>query len=171
LPGKKDEKDFDDFVKDWSDLCEQKNMIMLFPVCDNDSGWVPGDSGFIVEAVRDTLGRFTVDRQRIVAHGMGIGGQMACYLGFNARDLFRGVATVGAVATNLKDNVPAQRLAFYLAGGDRDPLVKAIVDSRVKLVERKFPVFYREIPNRGREYLDDNVVRELVRWIDALDKQ
>ena len=30
-------------------------------------------------------------------HGMGVGGQMAFYLGFNARDMVRGVATSGAV--------------------------------------------------------------------------
>ena len=53
----------------------------------------------------------------------------------------------------------------------RDPLVKAIAASRTRLVERKFPVFYRELPNRGREYFDEEVLRELVRWIDALDKQ
>jgi len=163
--------DIERFTGLWEDYCKDNHIILVAPQSESETGWVPSEAEFVQEAVREVAARYTVDPQRIVAHGMGIGGQMACYLGFNARDLFRGVATVGAVVTNLRDNVPAQRLSFYLAGGDRDPLVKAIAESRTKLIERKFPVFYRELPNRGREYFDDSVLRELVLWIDGLDKQ
>jgi predicted esterase len=104
---------------------------------------------------------------------MGVGGQMALYLGFNARDLVRGVATTGAVATGqLKNNDPLKRLAFYLLVGDRDPLAPAVKDSRTKLVERRFPVVLREIPNLGRQYPEEQaVLREVARWIDSLDRQ
>ena len=68
------------------------------------------------------------------------------------------------------DNIAAQRLAFYLAGGDRDPLIKSIADSRAQLQERKFPVVFREIKDRGREYFEDTQIREVARWIDSLDK-
>jgi S1-C subfamily serine protease/predicted esterase len=159
------------FTNLWEDYCKDNHIILVGPQSESEGGWTPSEAEYVQAAVREVMAGYTIDPQRVVAHGMGIGGQMACYLGLNARDLFRGVATVGAVATNPKENVPAQRLAFYLAGGDRDPLLKAIAESRTKLVERKFPVFYREIPNRGREYLEDNLLRELVRWIDTLDKQ
>ena len=122
-------------------------------------------------AVRDAMNNYTIDRQRVVAHGLGVGGQMALYLGFSHRDLFRGVATTGAVVTQLKDNLLNQRLSFYLAGGALDPLIKTIADSRTQLQQRKFPVVYREIKGRGREYLEDEHIRELARWIDALDRQ
>ena len=75
---------------------------MLVPGHRQRSGWVPGDAAFMLEAVRDTLNRYTIDKQRIVAHGMGIGGQMAVHLGFNHRDLFRGV-----VATAPSPRLPA----------------------------------------------------------------
>src|SRR5262249_19847703 len=136
-----------------------------------EAGWVPSEAEFVVAAVRDTLPRYTFDRQRIVAHGMGVGGQMAMYLGFNHRDLFRGVATTGAVVTQLKDNIANQRLAFYLGGGTLDPLVKSIADSKAQLQRRKFPVAYREIQGRGREYLEAAQIAEVVRWIDSLDRQ
>jgi predicted peptidase len=163
--------DIERFTGMWEDYCKDNHIILVGPQSESESGWTPSEADFVQTAVREVMARYTIDPQRVVAHGTGIGGQMACYLGFNARELFHGVATVGAVVTNPKDNVPGQRLSFYLAGGDRDPLIKAITESRTKLTERKIPVYYHELANRGREYLEDLVLAELVRWIDSLDKQ
>jgi S1-C subfamily serine protease/predicted esterase len=165
------DEDVERFTGMWEDYCKDHHLILVGPQSESEGGWTASEAEPVLAAVREVTARYTIDPQRVVAHGMGVGGQMGFYLGFNYRDVFHGVATLGAVATNVKDNVPSQRLAVYLAGGALDPLVKAIVESRAKLVEHKFPVFYREIPNRGREYFEENVLRELVRWIDALDKQ
>ena len=103
---------------------------------------------------------------------MGMGGQMAYYLAFNSRDLIRGVAPVGAALSNQpKDNLANQRLSFFIAAGGKDPIVGAIQESRTKLAEHKFPVVYREIPERGQQYLDAGTLQELIRWIDSLDRQ
>src|SRR5208282_1519381 len=109
---------------------------------------------------------YTVDTRRVVAHGMSVGGQMALYLGFNHRDLFRGVSSVGATATQIKDNVANQRLSFFLFGGKLDPIVDSIAASRTKLAERRYPAFYREMPQRGRQYLDKEGIVQMVRWLD-----
>jgi serine protease Do len=170
-PGKHKDEDVENFADLWADYCKENHIILLQPTSDKDSGWVPSDAEFVLEALRDVLNHYTVDRQRVVAHGLGVGGQMAMYLGFHARDLIRGVATSGAVIGAPKDNIAGQRLAFYISGGDRDPLIKSIAESRAKLAAKKFPVVYREIQDRGREYFDDPVLRELVRWIDSLDRQ
>jgi serine protease Do len=154
----------------WEKFCHDNHIIIVCPQTSNESGWNPGDADFVVNAVRDVLGTYTIDRQRIVAHGMGVGGQMAMYLGFHARDLIRGVATTGAVVTQAKDNLAGQRLSFFLVAGGRDPLAKAIVASRAKLMDRGFPVVFRELPNMGRQYLDERTLTELVRWIEALDR-
>ncbi len=170
-PGQNQDKDVDAFTDTWADYCEEHHIILLGPLTDNQNGWVPGQADFVVEAVRDTVDRYTIDRQRIVAHGLGVGGQMALYLGFNRRDLFRGVAAAGAVVVNPKENVKNERLSFYLAGGALDPLAKNIAESRTKLLNMKFPVFFRSIPNRGREYLEEAQLTELAHWIDSLDRQ
>src|SRR5205823_5657535 len=112
-------------------------------------------------AVRDVTGKYTIDRQRVVAHGMGVGGQMAIYVGFNYPELFTGVATTGAIVQSIKDHAQGDRLSFYLAGGAVDPIVKSIAESRTKLAEKRYPAVFREIPNRGREYLDEERLREV----------
>jgi serine protease Do len=170
--GKNKEKDFEDFALVWKEFCEENSIILLMPKGDNENGWLPSESDAIVGMIGEVGGQYTLDRQRIVAHGMGIGGQMAYYLGFQARDLIRGVATTGAVMTaQLKDNVPTQRLQFFMVAGGKDPLSKDIQESQGKLLGNKFSVVYREIPEMGHQYLDAKTLTELARWVDSLDRQ
>jgi serine protease Do len=170
-PGKNKDEDLEGFAALWEDHCEKNNIIIVMPISEGESGWLPGESDFVVEAIQDSLKRYTIDPQRVVAHGMGVGGQMAMHLGFNDRTLIRGVASVGAVTTQIKDSQPAQRLAFFLAAGGLDPLAKSVAESRDKLAEKKYSAYYLELANRGREYLEEAQVRELVRWMEMLDKE
>lgn len=169
-PGKNKEADIASIADAWGDYCKEQHLVMVCPRSENEAGWTPSEADFVVSAVRDTFTHYTIDKQRVVAHGLGVGGQMAIYLGFSHRDLFGGVATTGAVVTHMKDNIPTLRLAFYLTGGELDPLIKSIADSKVQLQQHRFPVVYREIKGRGREYLEDLQIQELVRWIDSLDR-
>jgi serine protease Do len=141
------------------------------PKAEHEEGWMASEADAVRGILKELLDEFTIDRQRIVAHGMGVGGQVAMYLGFNNRDLVHGVCAVGAVVTNMKDNTASQRLSFFLAGGELDPLIKSIAESRTKLVDRRYPVLYRELAKQGREYLPEAAIREVAQWIDTLDRQ
>lgn len=170
-PGKNKDDDLEGIAAVWEDYCAANKIILVMPISENEAGWLPGESDVVTEAIQDTMKRYSIDPRRVVTHGLGVGGQMALHLGFSQRELVRGAAAVGAVITNIKDNQSANRLAFFLAAGELDPLAKSIAESRLKLAEKKYSATYREMPNRGREYLEDAQVRELVRWIDMLDKQ
>lgn len=164
-------KPADDLVDIWEDACKDQHIILVGPKAENDTGWLPGESEAVQQAVKEVLDQYTIDRQRVVAHGMGIGGEMAFYLGFYARDLVRGVATASAVLTRQpKDNLANQRLAFFLIAARGDPLVKNIEESKAKLAEQKFPVIYRTMAGLGQSYPDGPEFEELVRWIDSLDR-
>jgi serine protease Do len=171
LAGKNKKADANDLVDLWADYCSENRLVLVMPQSQNADGWIASEADAVIRSVRDAMKTFSVDPMRVVAHGMGVGGQMALHLGMNNRDLIRGVATVGAVPTTIKDNVPNQRLAFWLASGELDPLVKNISEGRTKLAEKRYSAVFVEIANRGREYLEDRQVRDLVRWIDTLDKE
>jgi S1-C subfamily serine protease len=170
LPGKFTDDDNEKTTDIWDDFCRENNIILVGPITEQDAGWTPSDTDLVLEAIRDATSRYTIDKNRIVAHGTGNGGQMAFNLAFKGRDVIRGAATLGAVLTEPMDNVANQRLAFYVSGGDRDPVIKAIAETRNRLVNNRFPVCYREFANRGREYFDDAAFAELNRWIDELDR-
>jgi serine protease Do len=169
--GKKKEQDIKEFADAWGEFCEKNHLIVLMPLAESESGWTPSESDFVNEAVKAVTGAYTIDRRRVVAHGMGVGGQMAFYLGFHDRGLIRGVATTGAaLANNPKDKVANQPLAFFLVAGGKDPLKDSIKSTKEKLSEHKYSTIYREIPNMGHQYLDYDTLKELVRWIDSLDR-
>ncbi|HYV38797.1 MAG TPA: PDZ domain-containing protein [Gemmataceae bacterium] len=169
-PGKFADDDCEKTTDAWDDFCTENKVILVGPLTEQDGGWTPSDTELVLEAVRDVTSRYTVDKNRIIAYGLGNGGQMAFHMAFKARDTFRAAATLGAVVTEPTENVANQRLSFYVAGGDRDPVIKAIVQTRDRLINNRFPVFYRQFANRGREPLDDESFAELVRWIDSLDR-
>jgi S1-C subfamily serine protease/predicted esterase len=173
--GKNREKDFDNLTWAWEPSCEDHHFIMICPKTDNERGWTQGEAEFVLETLQAVSDAYTIDRQRIVVHGMGLGGEMAYYLGFHARNVVRGVATVGAALTsNPREKLANQPLSFYLVAGDKDPLKDAIAESRGKLAEHKYSVILREVENLGHQYIDGRAgiatMEELVRWIDSLDR-
>ena len=164
-------KDGERMARTFRDFCEDNHFILMGPKAQTAEGWVPSETELVMQDVKRVLGQYTFDRTRVVAHGMGNGGQMAFYLGFNARDVFRGVATIGAVlGTAPKENVANQPLAFFLAVGDKDPLLKEVEESKAALDAKRFPVAYRLLKESGKEYLDVQAFGELLNWLDSLDR-
>jgi S1-C subfamily serine protease/predicted esterase len=174
--GKNKEKDFDSFWQSWQFDCEDYHIILVCPKAEAErGGWTRSESEFVQETVKAVGDSYTIDRRRIIAHGMDQGGEMAFALGFRSHGLFRGVATTGAaMGGNPRDKVATEPLSFFLIVGDKDPLRDAVKETRTKLAERKYPVMYREIKNMGRQYIDGRLgidtLSELARWIDSLDR-
>jgi S1-C subfamily serine protease len=171
--GKAKDKDFEDFKDMWEIDCTDRHLILVMPKSDSESGWVASEADAVQQILQEVMGQYTTDRQRVVAHGMGVGGQMACYLGFHSRGLIHGVLSCGAVltASQPRTAVSNEPVSFFIIAGDKDPLVKAIAESKDRLVREKFPVVYRELANQGNQYPDQKTQAEMVNWIDSLDRQ
>jgi poly(3-hydroxybutyrate) depolymerase len=155
----------------WQEYCEDHHLIMVGPRAENNSGWLASEGDSVREAINQVMAEYTIDKQRIVAHGMDSGGQMAYRLARTSPGLFRGVATVGTVLPVSENQESAiQRTLFFVAAGDKDPLFKLIGESKDKLMAKKIPVVFRTITNWGHQYLSAAMVKELVLWIDSLDR-
>lgn len=156
----------------WRDLCKERHFILLAPKAENPTGWLTSEADAIEADIREAIANYTIDRQRIVLHGHGQGATLAYFLAFDARDLVRGVASVGGVPpAPPKANAAHQRLSFFVMAGAKDPDIEAIRATEPQLTQKKFPVVYREVPDQGSGYLvDADFLRELVRWVDSLDR-
>jgi S1-C subfamily serine protease/dienelactone hydrolase len=169
--GKNKDGDIDDFKEAWEDFCSKNHIIIAGPKAENETGWVASDADYVAQVAREVMAQYTIDKERVLVHGMGLGGQMCFYLGFHNRALVRGVATTGAVLTSqVKEKAAGRSLSFFIVAGEKDPLAKAIAQSRQKLLENKYSVIHREIKDMGHQYLDVETQEELVRWIDSLDR-
>ncbi len=164
-------KDGEKMMKTFRDFAEESHFIVMGPKSGNKDGWVASETELVMQDVKAVMGQYTIDRTRVVAHGMGNGGQMAFYVGFNARDVFRGVATLGAtLGTAPKDNVANQPLSFFISAGDKDPLFKDIVQSKDLLKEKRLPTVFREMKESGKEYFDLKTFTDFLNWLDSLDR-
>jgi S1-C subfamily serine protease/dienelactone hydrolase len=173
-PAGRDGRDADDMIRIWEPFCEAHNFIMIGPTAGQQTGWVAGEADAVMDDLRWVRTRYTIDPKRIIAHGQGVGGQMAFYLAINKREVIRGAVPVGAVlASNPKEPVANQRVEFLVIAGAKDPLEKEISESPKKLTERKYKALYRVMKLTGKEYVNDDmeVFGEMVRWMDSLDKQ
>ena len=171
-PAGRDGRDADDMVRVWEPFCEKYNFIMVGPSAGANTGWVAGEAEGIMGDVRQVRTSYTIDPQRVIAHGQGVGGQMAYYLSINHREVIRAAIPVGAVlASNPKEPVGNQRLTFLVIAGAKDPIVKDVEAGFKKLQEKKYPALYREMKLSGKEYVNDDpdMFREMVRWMDSLD--
>ncbi|HYH66552.1 MAG TPA: PDZ domain-containing protein [Urbifossiella sp.] len=164
-------RDAENMVKTFRPFCESSRTILVGPKAEAAEGWMPSESEAVVQDVNRVMGEYTIDKARVVAHGLGRGGQMAYYLAFQARDVFRGVAAVGAPLGNPpRDNVATQPLSFFIAAGTRDPELKEIEAGKALLDEKRFPVSFRRMADVGREYLDGPTFTEFQNWLDAIDR-
>lgn len=156
----------------WKPICNQHHLILMAPKAENAQGWLTSEADQLQIELRSLLRQYTIDRQRIVAHGLRQGAQFALYLAFDSRDFIRGVASVaGSLTQPPKENVPNQRLSFFLVAGDRDPQIEAVRAVPAKLRENRYPTSYHEIANQGNGYITDLAVFEqLVLWIVGLDR-
>jgi predicted esterase len=92
-------------------------------------------------------------------------------MGFHNRNLVRGVATSGSfLSSNPKERVANQPLAFFLIVGDKDPVKEQVAETHKKLLEYKFSSIYREMKDTGHEYPESELIKEIARWIDSLDR-
>jgi len=164
-------KDGEVMARTFREFCEDNHFIMMGPKANSPDGWLPSETELIVTDVRKVLGQYTTDKSRVAAHGMGNGGQMAFYVAFNARDVFRGVFTLGAtLGTSPKDNVANQPLSFHMSVGDKDPALKDVEAGKQALQEKRFPVIYRLMNESGKEYYDVKLFTEVLNWLDSLDR-
>jgi serine protease Do len=164
-------KDGEKMGRTFRETCEDHNFIVVGPKSGNADGWVSSEGELVMQDVKTVMSQYTIDKTRVVAHGKGNGGQMAFDVGFHSRDIFRGVGVVGAVlGTNPKENVANQPLSFFISGGDKDPLIKDIKEGKDLLVEKRFPVVFREMKESGKEYFDAATFADFIAWIDSLDR-
>ena len=162
----------DVILRRWRDVCAQRHWILLAPQAGSPTGWLTSEVDLIKDDLRTVMEEYTIDRQRVVAHGHGQGATLALYLAFDARETIRGVAAVGgALPGEAKENLSALRLNFFLVTGEKDPGLDDVRAAKKELTAKYYPVFYRELPNQGDGYIDDDTIfDELIRWIESLDR-
>ena len=158
-------------LKVWEQHCDRRGMILIGPQAGDLNGWTAGETELVREAVELTQRQYTIDPQRITLHGLGAGGRFAWDVVFKHRELFRAVAVASAPLREAPpDNDPDLRLQVLCITGADDPQRPRIEKSVEVLRALKYPTRLTVVPDAAADYPPEDVVDELVRWLDVLDR-
>ena len=155
----------------WKAVCAERQLILLAPQAANPARWSATEVEFIRKALAELSDGYTVDPNRIVAHGYRAGGAMAFLFGFTHRNRVRGVASIEAPVPQRARppaNDPIQRMAIYAAFPQRGRAAARLRIQVKALTDLKYPVTTRTLPKS--RYLTSSEIAELARWIDLLDR-
>jgi phospholipase/carboxylesterase len=124
--------------------------------------WGP-DLDFLQRAMKQTVSRYTVDRERVWLGGFSDGGSFSLSLGISYGDVFR---KVFAGAPGIMQPIEANgKPPIFLAHGRQDPTMPIDETSRKflpKLRALNYDVTYREY--EGRHTLPPEILREAFEW-------
>jgi serine protease Do len=164
--------DKDELIERWREPCETHDLIVLAPQSADPARWLPTEVEFIRKAYDDLAGKYTIDPQRVVAHGHEAGGAMAFLTAFAHRDAIRGVAAIDAAVPGRSAppaNDPLQRLAIYMTRTEKGRLTQRVDQNAEQLREMGYPVTLHDLGAEPRDLTADEI-EQLARWVDSLDR-
>jgi len=156
----------------WKDHCDKRNLILLAPRPRDPRRWTADELEFVRRTYDEIEKDYSIDPNRIVAHGHEGGGAMAYYVAFSQRDVVRGVAAVQSpvpASARPPATDPANRLAIYTATSKENESAARIALQIKGLEKMKYPVTVVEFLGKPR-YLGEAELADLVSWIDSLDR-
>jgi serine protease Do len=153
----------------WRSLCEERGLILVGPPASRE-GWMPGDLPFILATIGQIRERYNIDPARIAVIGEAQGGQVALLLAFRQRDIFSGVASIGAMApSQIPETDPEHPLSLHISAFESDPQLRRIERGVESVREQKYPVIFRRWSGANSDGPSAEAVGELARWVDSLD--
>ena len=162
--------DLKSFLQVWGEQASTKRLIVLAPKCPVETGWTPSDGDLIRESIEGISGSHSIDKRRIVAHGIEQGAQMALHLALVGKTPPAGVAVLNAGwPGTVRDRMGGKLTGFLLFVGATDPSRPAVQDLFNRFYQKHYPVISRIMSQANSSYLDAGQMAELAAWIDSLD--
>ncbi len=163
--------DQDQLVDRWRELAAEHDLIILAPQSDDPAQWQRTEMDFIRKTMDYMHKAYHIDPNRVVMHGYQAGAALAWRFGFDHREVLRGIAAVDGsipVRVQLRGNDPVDRLFLFVARSDQSRLASRIDRDIKRLKKFRLPVTVLAMQQDG--YLAATELRELVSWIDTLDR-
>ncbi len=160
----------DVLLRRWKSRASDADLILLAPRSTTAGKWTRLDLPFVLKAIAQARQTYSIDAARVVVHGQQSGGIMAYALAFGQRDLVRGIAVVDAPLTvKPPPTEPLKPLAIYSASVSKSPSAVRIRKGIKLLSEQRYTLTERRL-SPAQQYLNDDELDELVRWVDSLDR-
>jgi serine protease Do len=156
-------------LRAWQPLCDERGLILVAPKAADINAWTADEAEFVHGVVEHMQATYKIDPARIALLGEAVGGAFAWHVGFKHRELFRGIAVVGApLRSPPPDNDPDFPQQLLLVGAT-DNALRPQIEATVEILRTlKFPT--AALTPAGEAAPPDTIAPQLARWLDALDR-
>ena len=154
-------------LKLWRSACEERGLIFAGLLAD---GTWTGQDGPLLKGLLDQLMRkYPIDRQRVVMLGEQEGGEFALLAAMKLKEEIRaGISVDAGLGMPLPDNEVGKRQQFVILPRAGSARFRATRNTLKNLAEKKIPTLELAAPEG--DGLDELTVKQLVLWIDSLDR-
>ncbi|PHS14330.1 MAG: hypothetical protein COA78_05855 [Blastopirellula sp.] len=162
-------------IKLWKEPCEKNNLILLVVGSANDSGWSRTEADVVRKCLDQLSNSYSIDPIRTVATGKKSGGSMSYLVAFKHREVIGAVAAIEAPVprgTTPPDADPLNRLLFFTAYEDKgkDATKFAGIDKSLRAMKYSVTHVDSTKEKESEDNSDKHEYKQLIRWIDSLDR-
>ena len=151
----------------WRSACEDRGLIFAGLLADGE--WSGGDAPIFKAMIDRLMAKYPIDRKRVVVMGEQEGGEFALIAALKLKDDLRaGIGIDTGLATLPPDNEVGLRQMFALLPRTGSAQLRATQITLKNFLAKKIPTLELAAPEE--DGLDENTVKQLVLWIDSLDR-
>lgn len=159
-----------DVFRDWQLHCDRRGIILLAPLAP-DAAWTADQTDYINALVELFRSRYRIDPRRIVAHGMGQGGELAFDLVFRHRDVYSAGMVISAPLRQMPTEGESRHVPqFLLLSQTGSPEAELVQQTNTLLQEMRLPTSLLEFEQELSGYPPEEAIETMVRWFDSLDR-
>ena len=154
-------------LKLWRSACEERGLIFAGLLA--DGSWSGGDGPLLKAMLERLMAKYAIDHQRVVIMGEQEGGEFALLAALKLKDEFRaGIAIDSGLGVAPPDNEVGKRQQFVILPRAGSPRFRTTRNTLKNFAAKKLPTLELAAPEG--DGLDETTVKQLVLWIDSLDR-
>ena len=151
----------------WKSACDARGLIFAGLLADGE--WAGGDGPILKAVLERLMKKYPIDRQRVVMLGEQGGGEFALLATVKLKDDIRaGISIDSGLGQPPPDNVVGKRQMFVILPRAGSTRFRATQNTLKNFAKKKLPTL--ELPAPEDDGLDETTVKQLVLWIDSLDR-
>ena len=154
-------------LKLWRRACEERGLILAGLLA--DGSWSGADGPLVKGLIEQLMVKYSIDRQRVVIMGEQEGGEFGLLAALKLKDNIRaGIAIDSGLGMAPPENDIGKRQQFVILPRAGSTRLRATKNTLKNFAAKKIPTLELAAPEG--DGLDEATVKQLVLWIDALDR-
>lgn len=151
----------------WRSACEERGLIFAGLLADGE--WSGGDGPIFKAMIDRLMAKYPIDRKRVIVMGEQEGGEFALVAASKLKENLRAAIGIDTALTTLPpDNETGLRQMYAILPRTGSSHFRTTKITLKNFLAKKIPTLELAAPDE--DGLDERTVKQLVLWLDSLDR-